>query len=72
VVGVEQVYVHVHRSNKSAQELYQKMGFEVMWMQLIFIVLLASFFAFFFLIAERIKKVFTILIRWSKRQALNC
>ena len=31
-VGVEQVYVHVHRSNKSAQELYQKMGFEVMWM----------------------------------------
>uniref|UniRef100_A0A2N9HDH9 N-acetyltransferase domain-containing protein n=1 Tax=Fagus sylvatica TaxID=28930 RepID=A0A2N9HDH9_FAGSY len=27
--SVEQVYVHVHRSNKSAQELYQKMGFEI-------------------------------------------
>ncbi|EXB38949.1 hypothetical protein L484_027384 [Morus notabilis] len=26
--GVEQVYVHVHRHNKAAQELYQKMGFE--------------------------------------------
>lgn len=27
--GVEQVYVHVHRSNTPAQELYQKMGFEM-------------------------------------------
>ncbi|XP_059432222.1 GCN5-related N-acetyltransferase 6, chloroplastic [Corylus avellana] len=27
--GVEQVYVHVHRSNMPAQELYQKMGFEM-------------------------------------------
>lgn len=27
--GVEQVYVHVHRNNLVAQELYQKTGFEV-------------------------------------------
>ncbi|VVA99074.1 unnamed protein product [Arabis nemorensis] len=27
--GVEQVYVHVHRNNSVAQELYQKTGFEV-------------------------------------------
>ncbi|XP_041005985.1 uncharacterized protein LOC121250822 isoform X1 [Juglans microcarpa x Juglans regia] len=27
--GVEQVYVHVHRSNLPAQELYQKTGFEM-------------------------------------------
>lgn len=30
--GVEQVYVHVHRKNIAAQELYQKMGFEVVEM----------------------------------------
>ncbi|XP_024017161.1 uncharacterized protein LOC21410006 [Morus notabilis] len=30
--GVEQVYVHVHRHNKAAQELYQKMGFEIVEM----------------------------------------
>lgn len=30
--GVEQVYVHVHRKNVAAQELYQKMGFEVVEM----------------------------------------
>ncbi|KAF3439681.1 hypothetical protein FNV43_RR17959 [Rhamnella rubrinervis] len=27
--GVKQVYVHVHRDNQPAQELYQKMGFEI-------------------------------------------
>ncbi|KAK9073673.1 hypothetical protein SSX86_006267 [Deinandra increscens subsp. villosa] len=27
--GVEQVYVHVHRNNIAAQELYQKLGFKV-------------------------------------------
>ncbi|XP_034225843.1 uncharacterized protein LOC117635617 isoform X2 [Prunus dulcis] len=27
--GAEQVYVHVHRKNKPAQELYRKMGFEM-------------------------------------------
>lgn len=27
--GVEQVYVHVHRYNSVAQELYQKTGFQV-------------------------------------------
>ena len=27
--GVEQVYVHVYRDNRAAQELYRKMGFEV-------------------------------------------
>ncbi|KAG2307134.1 hypothetical protein Bca52824_026882 [Brassica carinata] len=30
--GVEQVYVHVHRNNLVAQELYQKTGFEVVEM----------------------------------------
>ena len=29
IIGVEQVYVHVHRDNGVAQELYRKMGFEV-------------------------------------------
>lgn len=29
VAGVEQVYVHVHKNNSVAQELYQKTGFEV-------------------------------------------
>eukprot|EP00261_Vitis_vinifera_P008864 XP_002278105.2 PREDICTED: uncharacterized protein LOC100254310 [Vitis vinifera] len=28
-IGVEQVFVHVHRNNGPAQELYQKMGFEM-------------------------------------------
>lgn len=27
--GVEQVYVHVHRHNRAARELYRKMGFEI-------------------------------------------
>ncbi|KAJ9168041.1 hypothetical protein P3X46_019616 [Hevea brasiliensis] len=27
--GVEHVYVHVHRNNTPAQELYEKMGFEI-------------------------------------------
>ncbi|OVA08352.1 GNAT domain [Macleaya cordata] len=27
--GVKQVFVHVHRENKPAQELYQKMGFQI-------------------------------------------
>ncbi|GLT74292.1 hypothetical protein SLA2020_460970 [Shorea laevis] len=27
--GIEQVYVHVHRNNRPAKELYQKMGFEM-------------------------------------------
>ncbi|GKC40604.1 acyl-CoA N-acyltransferase, partial [Tanacetum coccineum] len=27
--GVEQVYVHVHRNNIAAQELYEKIGFKV-------------------------------------------
>lgn len=27
--GVENVYVHVHRNNRPAQELYEKMGFEI-------------------------------------------
>ncbi|KAI7981888.1 putative N-acetyltransferase san [Camellia lanceoleosa] len=30
--GAEQVFVHVHRKNRPAQELYQKMGFEVVEM----------------------------------------
>ncbi|PON55591.1 FkbH domain containing protein, partial [Trema orientale] len=30
--GVEQVYVHVYRDNRAAQELYRKMGFEVVEM----------------------------------------
>ncbi|XP_060961443.1 GCN5-related N-acetyltransferase 6, chloroplastic isoform X2 [Cannabis sativa] len=30
--GVEQVYVHVYRDNKAAQELYRKMGFELVQM----------------------------------------
>lgn len=29
MIGAEQVFVHVHRNNKPAQLLYQKMGFEV-------------------------------------------
>jgi ribosomal protein S18 acetylase RimI-like enzyme len=29
VAGVEQVYVHVHKNNSVAQELYQKTGFKV-------------------------------------------
>ncbi|KAL5572353.1 hypothetical protein UlMin_021950 [Ulmus minor] len=28
ITGVEQVYVHVHRHNNGAQELYRKLGFE--------------------------------------------
>ncbi|XP_028124727.1 probable N-acetyltransferase san [Camellia sinensis] len=30
--GAQQVFVHVHRKNRPAQELYQKMGFEVVEM----------------------------------------
>ncbi|KAF5743101.1 hypothetical protein HS088_TW09G01166 [Tripterygium wilfordii] len=30
--GVEQVYVHVHRKNKAALELYERMGFEIVEM----------------------------------------
>lgn len=30
VTGAKQVYVHVHRKNEPAQELYRKMGFEVL------------------------------------------
>ncbi|KAK9274674.1 hypothetical protein L1049_021925 [Liquidambar formosana] len=30
--GVEQIFVHVHRSNRPAQELYQKLGFEMVEM----------------------------------------
>lgn len=30
VVGVEMVYVHVHRHNTAAQEMYKKIGFEVL------------------------------------------
>lgn len=29
VDGAEQVFVHVHRANKAAQELYKKIGFQV-------------------------------------------
>lgn len=29
LAGAEQVYVHVNRNNIAAQELYQKIGFEV-------------------------------------------
>ena len=46
--GMEQVYVHVHRSNKSAQELYQKMGLEVMWMHLFLLYFWFQFLAFYF------------------------
>lgn len=28
-LGAEQVFVHVHKNNKAAQNLYQKMGFQV-------------------------------------------
>ena len=48
MVGVEQVYVHVNRSKKSAQELYQKMGFEVMWMHLFLLYFWLQFLAFSF------------------------
>lgn len=29
ISGAEQVFVHVHRDNKAAQELYYKIGFQV-------------------------------------------
>jgi len=29
LTGAEQVYVHVHRNNIAAQELYEKLGFKM-------------------------------------------
>ena len=45
MAGVEQVYVHVHRSNIPALELYQKMGFEVMRMITCILLLASSFYS---------------------------
>lgn len=36
---VEQVYVHVHKNNRAAQDLYQKMGFKVIILITVFLVL---------------------------------
>ena len=70
-VGVEQVFVHVHRNNGPAQELYQKMGFEVIPVVFTeFMLLVSVLFISFYSWCTDTTSIFSI--RWWKWQALNC